>query len=39
MHIRGASLKQFAFASVPNCAFGIPNKIPYNFGLIGLIRN
>ena len=39
MHIRGASLKRFDFAMVPNDAFGTPNKIPHNFGLIGLINN
>ena len=26
-------------AMVPNDAFGTPNKIPYNFGLIDLINN
>ena len=39
MYIRGASLKRFDFAIVPNDAFGTPNKIPRNFGLIGLINN
>ena len=39
MHIRGAGLKGNQSSGVPKGAFGTPNKIPHNFGLIGLYMN